>query len=36
LLCYHHRMQITIHLKRVDLSPKAHVDAAIEFLQSVK
>lgn len=36
LLCYHHRMQITMHLKRVDLSPKHHVDAAIQFLQSVK
>lgn len=36
LLCYHHRMQITMHLKRVDLSPKDRVDAAISFLQSVK
>lgn len=36
LLCYHHRMGITMHLKRVDLSPRHHVDAAVQFLQSVK
>ena len=36
LLCYHHQMRRTMHLKRVDLLPKQHVDAAITFLQSVK
>ncbi len=35
LMCYHHKYQTMMHLKREDLYPKENVDEAIAFLQKL-
>jgi hypothetical protein len=35
LICYHHRLNQTMHIKRVDLYPKKRVDKICDFLQNL-